>query len=170
MCLTSSQWLFLSRNFDSFNSSLLNCVPYVLMCQRALRAYMPTCLACFGAHVPTCLACLRAHMPVCLACLRAQMPSCLACLRAHVPSCLAYLHAHVSMCLLCSHVHVTMCLACLHAHMITGSCLECACVNVPCVLCVPTCSCAITTNDKHRFSITWFPNVFVIVLCLFPVK
>ena len=134
-------------------------MPYVLMCRCALRAYMPACLACFGAHVPTCLAYLRTHMPVCLACLR-----------AHIPSCLAYLHAHVSMCFVCSHPHVPMCLAYLHANMITFSCLKCARVNVPCVLCVPTCSRAITTNDKRRFSITWFPNIFVIVLCLFPVK
>ena len=32
--------------------SLLNCVLYVLTCQRALRAYVPTCLACLRAQVP----------------------------------------------------------------------------------------------------------------------
>ena len=93
--------------------SLLNCVPYVLMCQCALCAYVPTCLKCLRACMPTCLACLRAHMPTCLACL-------------------------------CAYVH--------------------------CVLGMPTCSRVITTNNKNKFSITCFPSMFVIVLCLFPVK
>ena len=30
--------------------SLLNCVPYVLTCQRALRAYVSTCFTCLRAH------------------------------------------------------------------------------------------------------------------------
>ena len=52
---------------------------------RALRAYMPTCLAYLRVHVPTCVACLRAHVPMCLACLRvlpAYMPCVLTCQRA----------------------------------------------------------------------------------------
>ena len=42
--------------------SLLNCVPYVLTCPRALRAYVLTCLHALRAHVLTCLVCLRAHV------------------------------------------------------------------------------------------------------------
>ena len=70
--------------------SLLNCVPYVLACQRALRAYVPTFLACLRANVSCVLTCsraLRAHVPMCLACLRGYMItcSCLACSRVNVP-------------------------------------------------------------------------------------
>ena len=109
--------------------------------------------------VPTCFACLRAHVPTCLTCLRAHVLSCLACLRAHVPTCLA-----------CSRAHMPMCLACLSDHMITCSCLSCSRVNVPCVVCEPTYSLAITTNEKYRFSTTYFLYIFVTVLCLLPVK
>ena len=58
--------------------------------------------------------------------------------------------------------------------MLDMSLLNC----VPCVLtcshanvsCVPTCSRAITTNKKDKFSVTCFPCIFVIALILFPVK
>ena len=106
--------------------SLLNCVPYVLPCQRALRAYVRTCQRVLCAYLLMCLACSRAHVPMCLACLRGYMIKC--------------------------------------------SCLACPRVNVPCVLCVPTRSRAIITNDKYKFSMTCFPYFFVIVLCLFLVK
>ena len=72
--------------------SLLNCVPYVLTRQRALRAYVASYLACLRAKVPTGLACLWAHMPTFFAC------SC-----ADVPTCLAYLGTNVATCLMCSH-------------------------------------------------------------------
>ena len=84
--------------------------------------------------------------------LRARVPTCLVCLRAYVPCVLP-----------CSR---PMCLACLRDYMITCSCLACLRVNVSCVLCVPTWSRAITTNDKYRFSITCFPYIFVIVFFL----
>ena len=47
------------------NTSLLNCVPYVLTCQRALRAYVLTCqcalvLTCSRANVSYLLMCSRA--------------------------------------------------------------------------------------------------------------
>ena len=87
------------------------------------------------------------------------VPTCFACLRAHVPTCLA-----------CSRAHMPMCLACLRDHMITCSCLSCSRVNVPCVVCEPTYSLAITTNEKYRFSTTYFLYIFVTVLCLLPVK
>ena len=70
-----------------FLLSLLNCVPYLPTCQRALRAYVPRCLACLRAHVPMGLACLRVYVPTCLACLRVYVPTCLACflcLRSYV--------------------------------------------------------------------------------------
>ena len=44
------------------NKSLLNCVLYVLTCQRVLRALLLSRLTCSRAHVPTCLACLNAHV------------------------------------------------------------------------------------------------------------
>ena len=87
--------------------SLLNCMLYVITCQRALRAYVLTCL--------------RA-------------------LRAYVLTCQGVLHVYV----------LTPC--------------------VLCVLCVLTCSRAITSNDKDKFSTKCFPYIFVIVVCLFPVK
>ena len=95
------------------------------------------------AHVLTCLACLCAHVPTCLACSRAHVPACLACLCAHVPACLACLRAQV---------------------------IKCSRANMPCLICVPTCSRAITTNNNDKFSVHVFACIFVIVLCLFPVK
>ena len=105
---------------------------------------------------------LRANVSCVLTCSRA--------LRAHVLSYLACVRAHVPTCLACSRAHVPMCLACLRDHMNTCSCLSCPRVNVPCVLCEPTCSLAITTNEKYRFSTTCFLYIFVAVLCLFTVK
>ena len=104
---------------------------------RTLRAHVPACLACLRAHVPTCLACLRAHVPTCFACLPDHVSTCLACLRAHVSTYLA-----------CLRAHVPTWLARLVAH-------------------VSTYSCAITTNNKNKFSVICFPNIFVIVLSFF---
>ena len=104
--------------------SLLNCVPYVFTCQRALCAYVPTCQGALRAYMLTCQRALCAYVLTCLVCL---LPTCLAC-------------------------------------------FACSCANAPCMLCVPMCPHTITTNNKNKFSITCFPYIFVIVLCLFPVK
>ena len=109
--------------------SLLNCVPYVLTWQRALRAYVPTCLACLGAHVPTCLACSRDNVPCVLTYSGANAPCVLTCSRANVPCVLT-----------CSRA-----LRALRAYVLTW-------------------------HNKNKFSIASFPYIFVIVLCLFPVK
>ena len=78
----------------------------------------------------------------------------LMCSRASVPCVLTGSRAYVPCVLTQSRVYV--------------SCgLTCSRTNVNCVL---TCSRAITTNGKDKFSITCFPYIFVIVLCLFPVK
>ena len=95
---------------------------------RALHASVTTCLACPRANVPYVLTCWRA--------LRADVPTGLAYLRADVPTCLVWLRAAVSMCL---------------------GCFACSRANVHCVLCVPTCSRDITTNNKNKFSIASFP-------------
>ena len=89
-----------------------------------------------------------------------QEPAKLRALRAPVPTCLTWLHAHVPTCLACLCAHVPTCLTCLR-----GCVLTCQRANVPCVLCVATCSRAITTDNKNKFSITCFPYIFVIVLC-----
>ena len=111
--------------------NLLNCVPYVLTCQRALRV-------------------LRAHMPMCLGCLCAHMPTCLACSCAHVPTCLVCLRANVSCVSICWRDYVLM-----------------PCVSRVNMSCVPTCSRAITTNDKYKFSTTCFPCFSIVFLWLF---
>ena len=57
----------------------------VLVCQHALRAYMPCVLTCshaLRAYVPTCLACSRANVPCVLTCSRAKHA-----LRAYVLVC-----------------------------------------------------------------------------------
>ena len=83
---------------------------------------------------------------MCLTCLHAHVPTCLACFRAHVPTCLASLQAHVPRCLTCLCVHVPTCLTCF------------------------ACLCAHVINYKNKFSITCFPYIFMILLCLFPMK
>ena len=107
---------------------------------------MPTCLACLCAHVLTCLACLRTHLPTCLVCLRAPMPTCFACLRAHVPTCLACLHAQWQRALRAYVLTRQLALRALRAY-------------------VPTCSRAVTTNNKNNFSTICFPYIFVIAFC-----
>ena len=70
------------------NSSLLNCVPYVLTCSRANASSVLTYQCALRAHVSTRLACqrvLHTHVPRYLACLRANVScvlTCLACSRA----------------------------------------------------------------------------------------
>ena len=83
----------------------------------------------------------------------------------YVLTCQHALCAYVLTCQRALHAHVPTCLVCLRAHVIT-----CSLANMPCVLCMPMCSRTITTNDKDKFSITCFPYIFLIVLCLFPVK
>ena len=90
--------------------SLLNCVPYVLTCQRALRAFVLTCQCALRAYVLTCQRVLRAYVPKCTACLHAHVPTCLACLRARVPTYFACLRTHMST-YYASHV-LTACLLC----------------------------------------------------------
>ena len=75
--------------------SLLNCVPYVFTCQRALCAYVPTCQGALRAYMLTCQRALCAYVLTCLVCLRANVP-CMFCmlmcqralhaLRAYVPT------------------------------------------------------------------------------------
>ena len=108
-------------------------------------------LTCSHANVRSMLMCSRAYMPCVLMCLHATVPCVLTCWRVYMPCMLTCSRANLSCMSMCS------CLACSH-------------VNMPCVLCVPMCSCAITANDKYRFSITCFPYIFEIVHCLFPEK
>ena len=141
---------------------------------RALRARVPTCLVCLRAYVPCMLTCSGNIVPCVLTCSRNIVPCVLTCSRAYVPFVLTCSRNIVPCVLTCSRVYVPcvlpcsrpMCLACLRDYMITCSCLACLRVNVSCVLCVPTWSRAITTNDKYRFSITCFPYIFVIVFFL----
>ena len=77
--------------------SLLNCVPYVLMCGRALRAYVLTCQRGLRAYVITCQLALCAYMLTLQRTLPAYLLTCQRMLRAYV---------------------LTMCLACLRAHML----------------------------------------------------
>ena len=79
----------------------------------------------------------------------------------------------------CQRAFCTYVLTCQPAFRVyVLTCLTCSRANVLCVLtfsranvlCVPTCSRDITTNNKNMFSITSFPYIFVIILCLFPVK
>ena len=99
-------------------------------------------------QLPCLITCLRAYMLTCLHALCAYV------LRAYVLTCLACLHAYVPCMLTCQRVLYVYVLTCQHL----------------CMLCMSTSSHAITTNDQDKFSITCFPYIFVIVLCLLPVK
>ena len=72
--------------FCEISKSLLNCVPFVLACQRALRVYVLTYLRALRLYVLMCLRALRAHVLTCQCVLRVYM---LTRSRAHA------LHAHV---------------------------------------------------------------------------
>ena len=52
--------------------------------------------------------------------------------------------------------YVLTCQRVLRVYMIICSRLACSRASVPYVLCMPTCSRAITTNDKEKFSIICF--------------
>ena len=126
---------------------------------RALRAHVPCVLSCSLANVPCVLMCSRANVSCVLTCrsaLRAYMLTCQLVLRAYVLACLRTLRAYV---LTCQRI--------MHLTCSRLACFACSRANVPCVLCVPTCSRAITISNKDKFSITCFPYIFVIVLCLF---
>ena len=92
------------------------------------------------------------YVPTCQCALRTYVPTCLACLRAHVPTCFVSLRLYVSTCLACLHSHVPTCLACLRAQ----------------VSCVSKCSRAITLNNKNKFSMTCFTQIFDIFSLSFP--
>ena len=95
-------WMFVVIKVNVLIESLLNCVPYVLTCQRDLCAYVPCVLTCPRANVPCVLTCWRANMPCVLTWLRANMPCVFTCsraLRAYVPTCLACLSAQMPTCL-----------------------------------------------------------------------
>ena len=89
--------------------------------------------------------------------LRAHVSMCLVYLRANVSCVLTYSRANVSCVLTWSRVlcaYVPTCLPCLRANV--SYVLTCLRVNVPCVL---TCSRAITSNNKKKFSVTYFPEI-----------
>ena len=62
--------------------SLLNCMPYVLTCQRVFRVCVLTCQRALRAYVLTCQHVLRAYVLMCQHVLRAYV---LTCSRANVP-------------------------------------------------------------------------------------
>ena len=62
---------------NNISKNLLNRMPYVPTCLRALRAHVSSCPRAFRALVPTCPHALRALVP--------RAPSHLACPRSHVP-------------------------------------------------------------------------------------
>ena len=93
---------------DSLNlenlMSLLNCVPYVLTCQRALRAYVLTCQRTLLAYVLKCQRALRVHVLTCQLAWRANClnASVFMCLLANVLTCLRVKVPRVP-CLTCQH-------------------------------------------------------------------
>ena len=117
-----------------------------------LLAHVSRCLVRLQAHIPTCFPCLRAHVPKYLAWLHAHLPTCLACSRAYM---LRVLGGHVTTCLTCSSANVHCVLTCSHANV--ASVLQCSRANVPYVL---TCKTCITSNNKNKFSMTCFPQIF----------
>ena len=89
----------------------------VLMCQRALRAYVFACPAYFCAHVPTCFCVLtysRAKVPCVVTCLRTNVPCVLRC---RVPTCFLCSRVRVSCVLTCSRANVPCVLACSPANV-----------------------------------------------------
>ena len=100
------------------NSSLLNCLPYVL--KTCSRTSGPCLLTCSRANVPCVLTCsrdnvhcmfqrLRANMSCVLTCSTVNVSFILTCSGANVPCVLAFqraLHTHVLMCLTCPRAQV----------------------------------------------------------------
>ena len=94
--LSSALQADVTRFFSILFSGVLNCVPYVLTCQRAfyvlkyLRANVSCVLTYSRANVPYVLMCSRALRAFVLACQRV--------LRAYVLTCKRVLRAYVLMC------------------------------------------------------------------------
>ena len=120
--------------FTSFESAKL----------RALHAYVLMCIAC----LLTCQHVLRAYVPMCHCSMCAYVLTCQRALHAYVLTCQRALHAYMFTCERVLHAYVLTCQHALHAFHVY----------------VPTCSCAITTNNKNSFSILCFFYIFVIVL------
>ena len=118
--------------------SLLNCVPHVLTCQRALRASVLTRQLALRVYVFTYQRALYAHV---LTCQRALCAHVLTCQCAKVPCVLT-----------CSRANVLCVLTCSRGN----------------VLCVPTCSRTMSTNDKGKFSITCLPYILWLFFVIFP--
>ena len=112
--------------------------------------------------MPTCLAYLRANVLCILTCWRANMLCVLACSPVNVLTCLVRLRAPMSCLLQFSHANVS----CVSTRS-RLACFACSRANVPYVLCVPTSSRTIATNNKYKFSITCFPYILAIFLCFF---
>ena len=103
---------------------------------RALRAYVLMCLACPRGNVPCVLTCSYASVSCVITCSRVSVPCMLMCSHGNVSCVLTYSSANAFGMLMCSRV------------------------EMPCVLFSPTCLRAITTNNKNKFSVTWFPYIF----------
>ena len=103
------------KSVNLFYLSLLNCMPYMLMCQRALRGYMLLCQSALHAYVLTCLRALCAYVLTCPRALHAYV------LSAYVPCVRRCLPTSMSCLLTCSCASVPCVLAC-------------SCANVSCVL------------------------------------
>ena len=103
-CRTTYRLTLMSETiFGSWNSlkndenwSLLNCLPYSLTSQGALRAHVPTRFARSRAHASTRQRALRAYMLTCQRALRAFLLTCHFALRAHVPMFLTCLRGNLS--------------------------------------------------------------------------
>ena len=120
---------------------------------------------CSRANVSCVFMCLRANVSCVLTCSRANVLYVLTCSRANVPCVFTCPRASVPCVLTCSRANVLCVLVCSRANV---SCvLTWSRTNILCVL---TSSRAITTNNKNKFSVTSLPYIFVIALCLFPVK
>ena len=93
-----------------------------------------------------CLPCLCAHMPTCLVCQCA--------LHGYVLTCQHALHTYVPCVLTCKHAlyaYMLTCLVCLRVHMhIYNVCLTAHVLKL----------CAITSNNKNKFSMTCFTYTF----------
>ena len=81
--------------------------------------------------------------------LRAHVPTCFVCLSAYVPTCLV---AYVLTCQRVLHAHVFKSQRALRAYVLT-----CSRAKVPCMC---SCSRTITSNNKNKFSMTCFTQIF----------
>ena len=93
----------------TFGKSLLNCVRCVL------KMFLCACVPC----MLTCLRALRAYVLMCLHALRAYALTCLRALRAYVLTCLCALHAYVLTCLRPLHAYALTCQRVLRVYVLT---------------------------------------------------